>query len=72
MAFRRPLSISKNDDMLYVCCEYGNTIRTINLNDYSVRDFMSFNEPVKKYFKVGFMEYVVLESGVYCIEAKDK
>lgn len=72
MAFRRPLSITKSGNLLYVCCEYNNAIRTIDLNDYSVRDFMRFNEPVKKYFKVGFMEYVVLESGVYCIEAKDK
>lgn len=72
MAFRRPVSISKADDKLYVCCEYNNAIRTINLNDYSVRDYMKFDEPVKKYFKVGFMEYVVLESGVYCIEPKDK
>lgn len=72
MAFRRPLSIFKNEDRLYVCCEYNNAVRTINLNDYSVKDYLKFDEPIKKYFKVGFMEYVVLESGIYCIEAKDK
>lgn len=72
MAFRRPLSIFKNEDTLYVCCEYNNMVRTVNLNDYSVKDYLKFDEPVKKYFKVGFMEYVVLESGVYCIESKDK
>lgn len=72
VAFRRPTSIFKHEDKLYVCSEYNNQVRTINLNDYSVKDYLTFNEPIKKYFKVGFMEYVVLESGVYCIEAKDK
>lgn len=72
MAFRRPLSISKNEDRLYVCCEYNNAVRTISLEDYSVKDYLKFSEPVKKFFKVGFMEYAVLDSGVYCIEQKDK
>lgn len=72
VAFRRPISISKGDDSLFVCNEYNDTIRTINLNDYSVKDYMSFDEPLKKYFKVGFFEYVMLESGIYCIEEKDK
>lgn len=72
VAFSRPISIYKNEDKLFVCNEYNNLIRTIDLKDYSVKDYMAFNEPLKKYFKVGFTEYVVLESGVYCIEEKDK
>lgn len=72
VAFQRPVSISKVNDKLYVCNEYNNTIRTIDLANYSVKDYLTFKEPLKKYFKVGFMEYVVLESGIYCIEAKDK
>lgn len=72
MAFRRPVSVYKSDNLLYVCCEYNNAIRTINLNDYSLKDYMRFNEPVKKYFKVGYTEYVMLESGIYCIEESDK
>ena len=31
---------------------------------------MKFKEPLKKYFKVGFFEYVVLDSGVYCLEER--
>ena len=72
VAFQRPISISKVDNKLYVCNEYNNSIRTVNLKDYSVKDFLAFNEQLKKYFKVGFFEYVVLESGIYCIEEKDK
>ncbi|MBQ7548649.1 MAG: hypothetical protein IJT03_02980 [Clostridia bacterium] len=72
VAFRRPVSVFKNDNLLFVCNEYNNTVRTINLKDYSVKDYLKFKEPVKKYFKVGFFEYVVLDSGVYCLEDKDK
>ena len=72
VAFKRPIAIFKHEDMLYVCNEYNNEIRTISLKDYSVKDYLKVNEPIKKYFRVGFMEYVVLESGIYCIEPKDK
>ncbi|MGN0549858.1 MAG: hypothetical protein ACI4IM_09705 [Acutalibacteraceae bacterium] len=72
VAFRRPISVFKNKDKLFVCNEATNAIRTISLKDYSVNDYMTFKEPLKKYFKVGFFEYVVLESGVYCLEERDK
>ena len=71
-AFSRPMSVFKDGDMLYVCNEYNKTIRTISMKDYSVKDYMAFSEPPRKYFKVGFFEYVLLDSGVYCIEDKDK
>ncbi|MEE0443176.1 MAG: hypothetical protein UDC79_03150, partial [Acutalibacteraceae bacterium] len=72
VAFRRPISVFKNKDKLFVCNEATNEIRTISLKDYSVNDYMKFKEPLKKYFKVGFFEYVVLDSGVYCLEERDK
>ena len=72
VAFRRPISVFKIKDKLFVCNEATNEIRTISLKDYSVNDYMKFKEPLKKYFKVGFFEYVVLDSGVYCLEERDK
>lgn len=72
VAFRRPISISKYDDFLFVCNESNNLIRKVNLNDYSVKDYIQCKEPVKKYFRVGFIEYVLLESGVYSIDFEDK
>lgn len=72
VAFRRPVSIAKYDDKLFVCNESANMVKTVNLKDYSVRDYIQCKEPVKKYFRVGFVEYVVLESGIYSIDLSDK
>ncbi len=72
VAFRRPTSISKYDNFLYVCNESTNMIRSVNLNDYSVKDYIKTKEPIKKYFRVGFVEYIVLESGIYSIDLSDK
>lgn len=72
VAFQRPVSVFKNEDKLYVCNEATKNIRTISLKDYSVNDYVKFKESVHKYFKVGFFEYAVLDSGVYCIEERDK
>ncbi len=66
-AFNRPVAISKYDDKLYICNEGNNKIRTIRLEDYAVKDYAVFNEPVYKYFRVGAKEYVLLGSGIYRI-----
>ena len=63
--FAEPVSVTKSGDMLYVCCRKSQKIRTIHLPDYDVRDYRRFREPVHKFFKVGDMEYAVLDSGVY-------
>ena len=69
-AFSRPVSVVKYDDKLYICNEGNYKIRTIRLEDYAVKDYAVFNEPVYKYFKVGDKEYVLLSSGIYCINDK--
>lgn len=66
-AFDMPVSITKIDDKLYICNQGNNKIRTIRLEDYAVKDYAVFNEPVYKYFKVGKYEYALLDSGIYCI-----
>ena len=66
-AFNRPISITKADDKLYICNEGNYKIRTIRLEDYAVKDYAVFNEPVYKYFRVGKKEYALLASGIYCI-----
>ncbi len=69
-AFSRPVSVSKYDDKLYICNEGSCKIRTIRLEDYAVKDYAAFKEPVYKYFRVGATEYVMLESGIYRINDK--
>ncbi|MCR5483978.1 MAG: hypothetical protein K6F09_00120 [Clostridiales bacterium] len=64
-AFSYPVSVSLFDGTLYVCNKNTNKIRTIHLEDYSVKDYMVFKEPVLGYFKTRGVEYVKLDSGVY-------
>ncbi len=64
-AFLRPVAIVRYNDMLYVCNEGSNKVRTISLANYAVNDYLEFDEPVKKYFLAGGKEFVLLESGLY-------
>jgi len=64
-AFGRPESLSIYVDKVYVCCPGSNRIRSVELADYSVKDYLEFAEPVYKYRRVYGKEYVVLSSGLY-------
>lgn len=66
-AFDSPVSITQYENKLYICNEGNNKIRTIRLEDYAVKDYSTFNEPVFKYFRVGTKEYALLNSGIYWI-----
>lgn len=65
--FCHPCDISIYDNKLYICNAYSYKIRTIDLSNYQVADYCLFNEPVKKYFRVKDIEYVVMPSGVYSL-----
>ena len=66
-SFQNPVSLSKYDDVLYICNKDSRKVRTINLKDYSVSDYRIFDEPVYKYLRSCGKEIVVLESGVYVL-----
>ena len=66
-AFKCPTAILKIEDKLYICNEGNNKIRTIRLEDYAVKDYAVFNEPVHKFFRVGAKDYALLDSGIYWI-----
>lgn len=70
-AFACPKGISKNGETIFVCNEETNTVRTVNISNYAVKDHRSFKESIKEYFKVADTEYVVLESGIYIMEEDD-
>lgn len=65
--FCHPCDISIYDNKLYICNAYSYKIRTIDLSNYQVADYCLFNEPVKKYFRVKDIEYVIMPSGVYSL-----
>jgi len=64
-AFSFPVGITKYDDTLYVCNRNSYKVRTLTLENYSVKDYLVFKEPVHKYFRVHDHEYAELESGIY-------
>ncbi len=66
-AFLNPVSIENYDDMLYICNYKSCKIRTVNLKDYTVEDYKTFEEPVYSYIKTNDRELVELESGVYML-----
>ena len=64
-AFEKPVAIVRYGDTLFVSNEDSCKVRTISLLDYSVADYLKFEEPIKRFFMAGKKEFVVLESGVY-------
>ncbi|NMP36911.1 MAG: hypothetical protein GX051_02120 [Clostridiales bacterium] len=64
-AFASPVSLNIFDGELYICNQGTCRIRTINLKDYSVKDYKVFEEPVHRYIRSCGKEIVVLNSGVY-------
>ncbi len=65
--FSYPISLSLILGKIYICNRDSGKIRTVQVeNDtYAVADYLSFDEPVYKYFRIYDKEYVLLESGVY-------
>ncbi len=66
-AFLNPVAISVYENVLYVCNYQSCKIRTVNLKDYTVSDYKTFDEPVYRYIKTNDRELVELESGVYML-----
>lgn len=66
-AFLNPVSISVYDNKLYICNYESCKIRTVDLKDYTVADYKTFEEPVYRYIKTNDRELVELESGVYML-----
>ena len=66
-AFDCPVGVTKILDKLYICNKNSCKIRSIKLEDYSVKDCFTFDEPVYKYFRVYDKQYAVLDSGVYLL-----
>ncbi len=66
-AFDTPVSLTRIENSLYVCNEGSSMVRSINLGTYSVADYLTFQEPIYKYFIADNKEIVQLESGIYIL-----
>ncbi len=65
--FDRPQNIFVENQIAYVCNAGSNNIVKVNLEDYSVDELYTFEEPVHSYVKSGKFEFVLLDSGLYVI-----
>ncbi len=64
-AFEKPVSIVHYGSSLFICNEKSRKVRTVSLLDYSVADYLKFDEPVRRFFVADGKEFVLLESGLY-------
>ena len=62
-----PQHICQYGGDLYVACG-SNKIRKIDGMDYTVSDYRTFSQQVKRYHKFGQYALVVLESGTYLVD----
>ncbi|MGN0533569.1 MAG: hypothetical protein ACI4IK_04340 [Eubacterium sp.] len=64
--FVSPTHISCCDGDLYVCCD-NNKVRKIDRLNYTVSDYLNFNDTVKMYYKIGDNAIAVMQSGTYVV-----
>ncbi len=68
-AFNNPSGIwvDKFDDHMYICNKGSGKVVNVDLKSFTVSEYLEFNEPIRKYFRSGPVEIVLLESGVYVL-----
>lgn len=64
--FVAPTHISICGDTLYVSCGNGK-VKSVDAGNYSVKDYLRFDEPVYKFLKIGENRVVCLGSGMYVL-----
>lgn len=65
--FVNPTHISIDSGDAYVCAD-TNKVRKINGANFTVSDYLSFDEPIKKYYKFNKYAIAILSSGAYLLE----
>ena len=62
--FLNPSHIFYDNGNLYVCCE-NNKVRIIDGNNYTVSDYLNFNDGIKQFYKFGKYAIAVMINGTY-------
>lgn len=66
-AFQCPESLYLYENTLYVCDSGSGKVWAVNTLNYSVSEYLTFEEPVRQFIKIGDAVLVRLDSGVYKI-----
>lgn len=62
--FVNPSHISFDSGDLYVCCD-NNKVRKIDGNNYTVSDYLVFNDKINRFYKYNDYAIVVMANGTY-------
>lgn len=65
--FINPTYICYDDGDFYVCCD-NNKVRRIDGSNYTVSDYINFNNMVKRFYKYGPYSIAVMADGTYVME----
>lgn len=65
--FLNPTHISADSGDIFVCCG-GNKVRRIDGNDFTVSDYLNFDEQIKQYHRFDNHSIAVLSSGTYLLD----
>lgn len=68
--FERPTHISVGDGDIYVCAS-GNKVRKIDGMNFTVSDYLTFDEHIRQFYKFGRYAIAVLASGTYLLEENE-
>lgn len=64
--FVAPEHISLSENTFYVCCGNGK-VKAVDANNYAVKDYLRFDEPVHMFLKIGSNRVACLNSGMYVL-----
>lgn len=65
--FANPTHISVDGGDVYICSS-RNTVRKIDGENFTVSDYLRFDEPIRQFYKFGAYAIAVLQSGTYLLE----
>ena len=65
--FINPMHISSDGGDIFVCCG-TNKVRKIDGSNFTVSDYLNFDEPIKQYHRFGNHSIAVLSGGTYLLD----
>ena len=65
--FINPTHISYDGKDLYICCD-NNKVRKIDGDNYTVSDYLNFNNRIDRFYKQGEYAVAVMPEGAYVLE----
>lgn len=66
--FKKPKTLSVNEDCVTVCNLESQNILEVNMKTYKLRELENFEEPVYQYLEVAGNRFVLLQSGLYLLD----